>query len=676
MKARLSPGALAACVMLLLAAVGTGGTKAAAQEEVATVSASMNSFYYLPGEQAYLAVDLELPQAARTDDIDLEFIVYPSANTRSSLASFREGARRYAIVRRDLETIPPESEPMDKMYEVDLKKLGLPVGVYPFEVRLTRGGEALSSDYNFLVIMDPAAGYPLNLALLWTLDFLPSTDAQGSELDAGLATACSSSPSGTGFLNALSGVMKTRPEVRSSIVLPGSTYHDLEALAERSGGGEGDEAAEGAAEVLADLDEIFARGGADLINTTYAFADPDSLASRGWEEDASEQIGLGLESAGEMGAESKGLTVPLFRLSDAMLQRMVENGIEFTVVGEEALRSSAAGRRLLEGTTISQPVRFVNSNGHLLKGFVRDEALYAYLEGTPQRDASHMVQNIFAELAVLQRERPHVVRSCVLAFPPGFIPSQKFLEDLYDAVKKCPWLQARRLSELNADQFPLEGVALQAPVYPDTATSYLQRLEAVRKNVEGFSASIPADLPLREELRRSLLVAENYRFTSEKDAAAAQAYLGSVDAAVRGETSKVNIELKRSVTLSGTEGKLSVDVTSALDYPLQNVILRMENTNLTFPQGNSRQVTIEPRENRFIFDVDTHRKGSFIVDIVLQADGLVIDSTSITVNTSIINTLAIILLACLAFIVALAAVSRRLLRRFRGGKHSRGKANK
>jgi flagellar biogenesis protein FliO len=63
------------------------------------------------------------------------------------------------------------------------------------------------------------------------------------------------------------------------------------------------------------------------------------------------------------------------------------------------------------------------------------------------------------------------------------------------------------------------------------------------------------------------------------------------------------------------------------------------------------------------------------VDIVLEADDLVIDSTSITVNTSIINTLAIILLACLAFIVALAILVRRLLRKYRGGKHSRGKVN-
>jgi hypothetical protein len=666
---------LLVCVAMLFSLPWAGGTKTAAQDEVAGISASMNSFYYAPGDLAYLDVELELSGAARTAAITLEFLVYPSATTRSSLASFREGTRRYVLARRTLETIPPDAEWTDKLYEIDLRALGLQTGVYPFEARLVRGGEVLSTDQNFLVIKDPANGYPLNLSLLWSLDYLPAEDAQGSDLDTGLTTACSSSSSQPGFLYSLAKVMKKTPEVGSSMVISSATYEDIERLASAAEEEDSGDAETGAAEIKATFDDMFAEDKVDLIATTFAFADPDVLVARGWEEDASEQMQLGLAGAEDKTGGDVGFIAPLFRLSDTMLQRMVENGMEFTVVGQEALESSAAGRRLLEGTTVSQPVHFVNSNGYLLKAFMRDETLYAYLESTPESDAAHMVQNIFAELAVLQRERPYVVRSCVLAFPPGFLPSQDFLDELYGAVKDCPWLQPRRLSELSTDQFPLEGVALQAPVYPDTPSSYMQRLEEVRDKVEDFTATIPIDHPLRDSLHRSLLVAEDYRFTGDKDTVAATAYLSSIDAIIDGETAKVSIELKRSVTLSSTEGKLSVDVTSALAYPLDKVTLRMENASLTFPQGNSREITIEPRENRFIFDVDTHRKGSFIVDIVLEADDLVIDSTSITVNTSIINTLAIILLACLAFIVALAILVRRLLRKYRGGKHSRGKVN-
>jgi len=672
-----------ACALLLLSLPIYGGQNAAAQESVARVSASMNSFYYGLEDLAYLDVDLELSVTARMDDLYLELLIYPSASTRSQLASFREGTRRYTIVTRDLETISPESEWTNKLYEIDLKSLGLKAGIYPFEVRLLQEEETISSDQNFLVIMDPAAGYPLNLSPLWTMDFLPRTDAQGSDLDAGLASACSSSPDEPGFLYSLVGVMSKTPEVHGSMVLANVTYDDIAALAEASGEKDSGYEEEGASEVLTDLEESLLGGQLELVGTTYAFADPDTLASQDWQnpedeggerqDDATRQVRLGLEFLDEMATGSKGFVAPLFRLSDPILQRLVSSGMEFTVVGKEALEASAAGKRLLEGATISQPVRFVSSDGYTLKAFVRDEILYAYLEGTQGMDATHVIQNIFAELAVLQRERPYVVRSCVLAFPTGFMPTQEFLSEFYDAVKGCPWLQTRRLSELNADQLPLEGVALQSPVYPKVTSDYMQGLEAARNDIADFTATIPDDHPLQESLSSSQLIAENYRFTTDRDSAAAQAYLGSINALIQGETAKVNIELKRSVTLSSTEGKLSVDVTSALDYPLEKVTLRMENASLMFPQGSSMEVTIEPRENRYIFDVDTRRKGSFIVDIVLEAGDLIIDSTSTTVNTSIINTLAIILLACLAIIVAVVVLVRRLVRRYRGGKHSKGR---
>jgi hypothetical protein len=214
----------ALALLLLFSLSGIAVVKA--QEEEAKVSASMNSYYYFPGERAYIDVSLQLPEAMRGDTIDLDLLVYPSANTRSNLASFIEGTRRYPIIRRTLETIPPGGEWSGKEYEVDLNALGFRPGVYPFEVRVLQDGEPVSSDYSFLVIMDPGGGYPLNLSLLWSLDFLPAFDAQGNELDSGLASSCSSSTSESGFLYALANVLKQTPEVPSSMVLPYSTYQD------------------------------------------------------------------------------------------------------------------------------------------------------------------------------------------------------------------------------------------------------------------------------------------------------------------------------------------------------------------------------------------------------------------------------------------------------------------
>ncbi len=632
----------------------------------------MNAFFYQPGGQAYLDVHLELPGSERTETLYLELLIYPNATTRSSLAAFRNGTRRRPIAWRDLETIDPDQGWTDKMYELDLAAMGLPSGVYPFEVRISAAGDTLAADSNFLVIMDPASGYPLNLSLLWTLDFLPPTDAQGNALDSALAAACSSSETDTGYVYALARALRRFPSVSTSLAIPGSTYEDLLRLSATQPDGRPYQP--GAASVLADLAYLAGENRVDFLASPYSFADLDLLASRGWEEDISRQLSKGLEAASGQGASAGGFVSPSFRLSDGTLGRLVEGGVDFAVVGADEIRFSPAGRRLLEGTTLAQPVRFVNSQGLLLKAFVRDETLYTYLEGMPESDDSHIIQTLFAELAVLQREKPNAVRSCLLAFPPAFTPSRYFIDAFYEAVNACPWLQTRRLSELNADQFPLEGVALQAPVYEDLDSAYLDELAAKKSLVADFTAIIPPDHAIKAALERSLLVAENHRFVREGDNTASRAYLASIEAMVRGEVSRVSISQKRSFTLSSTQGKLNIDVNNALDYPLSGVTLRLDNPALTFSDGGSMTVTIEPRENRFSFDVNTHRKGSFIVDIVLEAGELVIDNTSTTVNTSIINTLAVILLAVLAGFVIAVVLSRRLLRRLRGGKHSQGKA--
>jgi hypothetical protein len=641
--------------------------RAPAQEETAWVSASMKSYYHLPGERAYLHLELALPETLKNKAVDIDLLIYSSATTRSYLATFNGGTRRYPIIRRTLETIPAGGEWSGREYELDLQALGLRTGVYPFEIRLSQGGKTLASDHNYLVVMDPSAGYPLNLCLLFNLSFPPAYDAQGNSLDGSLASACSSSPSENGFLYSLASALKQAPDVSTSMVIPYTTYQDMVFM---SGFPEKGDAQQGAARILQLLKEMSESGQIDILATTYSHADTDYLSSLGWEDEASAQMSKGQEGATEMGAKGRGFIPPLFRLSDSLLQRLAQFGSEFTVVGEEAVQWSEAGHKIMEGTTLSQPVKFTSKDGHTLKAFVRDASLFHYLEEPTSQDAAHMVQYIMADLAVLQREKPYAVRSCVLAFPPSFIPSREFLEEMIKSVKSCPWLKARTLTDLNQGQFSMEGVILPAPTYDVTPSSYSQKLGELRRDAQAFSQALMEGNPLREELANYILIAENHRFMEENDATAGQKYLDSIRAVLQGETSSIRIERKRSVTLSSTQGNLAVDITSGLDYPIE-ATLRLENASLSFPDGNLKKVIVEPRENRFVFSVITHRKGSFKVDIFLEANGLLIDGTSTTLNTSIINTLAIVLLIALSFLAVVVASLKRLSRKLRGGKHSK-----
>ena len=642
--------------------------RAAAQEAEASVLANPSSFYYLPGETILLQVDLRIPENMLPGDFSLQILLYSPAVTRSYLESFRNGTETHPLLTRKLTSFTPGEAQSTMSFALDPSALGLAPGIHPYEIRLSREGEVVGKDRNFLVIMRPETGYPLNLSLLWTLDFFPATDARGNPLDGGLAAACS--PTEPGFLYSLLDTLGERPAMASSLVVPVFIYQELVKLSQ--GPSNGDAAAvRGAQEILAKLSRLVGEGRVDLLNTSYSFCDLGLFELPEWSEEVEDQVRMGLEGTGVSKSMGTGFVNPSFRLTDSSMQRMVDSGMDYTVISQEVLKYSAAGRKLLQGTTISQPVRLVNSKGSLIKGFVLDEAIYAYLEGPAVGDPRHMVQNIIAELAVLQREKPYAIRSCVLAFPPDFLPGKEFLETLYDALQSCPWTQVRRLEDLSRDQFPLEGVAVQVPESTEQASDYPAKLAPLRDQAISFSAAVlPADHPLHGELVRLVLLGMNHRFSDDSDQNATRSFLNSLRDYLDGWTSRISIGRKRSVTLSGTTGNLSVDVLSELDFPIR-ATLRLENPNLVFPEGNVIEVQVEPRENRFVLPIGTHRRGSFLVDIELETNGLVLDSTTITVNTSIINTLAIILLACLAGIVALGMFLRRVWRNTAGGRHVR-----
>lgn len=665
-----APHILLASILIILSLCPPCG--AAAQEATVTVSAYTTSYAYTAGEKVGLEVDLSVPVELRDKDLTVELLVYSTAITRSYLASFREETRRYPLFTRKLATIKPEEELGHRSYEIEPSSWGLRTGVYPYEVRLKRQGETVASDTNFLVIMSPDAGYPLNLSLLWTLDFLPPQDALGNTLDGSLAAACSPSQQAPGFLFSLMKTLEDRPALRSSIVIPPFIYQQLVNMAEKPETEKGD-AERGAASILASLRRLLERKQVDLVGTTYAFCDLDLFNSLGWGGEVEEQMTQGMADVTGSGTKPVFFVSPGYRLTDSLLQILAGEGVAFTVATEGALQASSAGKQLLEGTTISQPVRFAASNGQQITGFVRDEALYEYLQENQPGDSRHVIQAIIAELAVLQREKPYAIRSCVLAFPPSFAPDREFLEGFYGTLNGCPWLQTRRLEELGHDQFPIEGVLVKPPEYTANGSEYALRLAEIRDRASALSrAVVPENHPLPRELARLVLLAMHHRFSDGGDLSAANDFLASLEDLLRNELSGISIGRKRSVTLSSTEGKLSVDINSNLDFPIR-ATLRLENTSLTFPEGTRIQVQIEPRENRFVTSVSTPRKGSFLVKIVLEIDGFVIDETTTTVNTSIINSLAIILLLCLVALVALSFLLRRLSRNIRRGKHAKGR---
>jgi hypothetical protein len=103
-------------------------------------------------------------------------------------------------------------------------------------------------------------------------------------------------------------------------------------------------------------------------------------------------------------------------------------------------------------------------------------------------------------------------------------------------------------------------------------------------------------------------------------------------------------------------------------YPVKADLI-LSDTSVNFPQGNRREVVINPQDNRFQFDVETSRKGSFLLDIVLTGENLEISRSTVNLRTSSLNTLALTFLAILLGALLLALLLRKMRRWGRRGKH-------
>ena len=634
-------------------------------QEGFSIQISTDRVWYPPGSMASIAVKMGLTSEGVNGSLDLSLYVYPPALTRSYLYYFRKGYRPYPKLTRKLGSIKQEGLASSVNFPISLAELELKTGVYPFEVRASCEDGLVASDSGILVIMElPQGSKPLGLALAWSADFLPSRDFQGNPLDQSLESATDSANGG--YLPALLAKMR-QYRIPSSLVLPGQVAVYLEGkgkpLPDKNGTEKRDD-------LLSSMKELNAAGLLEIVPTTYSLADLDLLREAGLEEDVPSQLEEGRKVLERIGFRLSGLAHPGFRLGPAQLEETVRSGATFSLVSPEVVRSSRQGEKLLQGTTLSQPVWFSPQEGQVLKCLVVDDILYNLLSSSPRSDPVMQAQDIMAELAVLQREKPAVERGCVLAFPPSFIPGEAFLDCLYSSLAGAGWVEVTSLGNLAERVPPVKNISLPPSASFRADGEFLARLKDIREKAYAFSAAIPGDQPLGNTLKELVLLLENYRFTEGVNSAAAGRMLESAEGFIRDQVSKIRIIRKRSVTLSGLKGSLAVNVVNDLGFPVK-AVMRLDNRNLAFPEGNEVEVTLLPRENQFTFPVEAHRKGSYAVEIVLESGGTDLDRTSLTVNTSMINSLAIVLFLCLTAFFALVSFFRWTSRAMRTGKHAK-----
>ncbi len=622
-----------------------------------------------------IACQAEVMANAAEPDCSFTFRLYRACTNRSELSASREGKPGRLLDSMTLGSSVdiPEGKSSFPL-ELNLASLNLADGVYPYTISLGTGDGTLARESSFLVLKAQPTAVPLNLALLWSLHQVPAKDFSGQAL-AGSFLGGGNGSSVT-FMSDLLKTMLEHSAVKSTLTLAPMTYIDLQDMKDGYTDSDGnqvdssDQRCQSARSLLSNLAAGSNRGTFSLLPTTFGYADLEALALKGWDEDVAQQIGQGQSMVAELSgrSDSSGFFPPGLGFYDGLIPAVQASGIRYTVLKQDYLAATREGSTYLDGPTLAQPLNFGSAQQGQVTGFVVDGRLYSFLQDeAPSLPQHQVLQNILAELAVLQQELPNQPRVCTLLFPDSFAPASGALEQLYTALEGTSWLHTVTLDEAYA-AFTPTAPALQLPSLGQPESSYLARLSPTRDLTLSFQRLLLSGNPLIDRLNRALLRAESADFLQPADSSASDAYLASLEAGVRNEMGQVTLGIGGSITLSSRHGNIPVLVTNKTDYPLK-ATLRVHGSDAEFPQGETMRVVINPKENRFEFPVVV-APGGAQVTISVEQDGLLLDTSTMKIKTSSMNTLAIWLLVAVVLLLAAVALIKRARRRVRSGPES------
>ncbi len=636
------------------------------------MSVRRDALFYGGSEEAHFAVNLENPGEKTVEGMDMIFKLYRQCRSRDELAEVREGKSRTIInsfyVRRGMRLEPGK---LEEKFHLDLPSLGLTEGAWPFRVEMLKDGVKVAEARGFLFISRLQSGPPLMLMPLWNIHYPPLRDARGGELDGSLAAACSLSPEDRGFLPSLLRVMETHHGVRTAVALSGQTGSDLEAMAgQKEGEGVG-----GAAQVLGSLRVLASSGRAEVLSSTYGYADPAQLEEMGWRKDLAEQVLRGGNSLAVLLEDRapRGFLPPLYSMHPELPALLDEAGISYTLITETYVSAARDGKRALAEARAGYPLLLRAGEMGEIRGMMVDSRTFHLLETwDAERDPEGLVvaDDILAETLLFQRESPAERRLCLLAFPDSFRPRAEVLDRIYGAIELAPWVEASLPREALSRVPPRYTSALEPGRVLEDPPPYLTALRETRERLLTLLGALQDGDALGDSLYTGLMAGEGADLYEGYPEGAGGRYLDSLRNWVEDELTGIRVKDQGTLTLSGTQGELTVVVSNVNPYPVR-ARLTLSGRGVDFPQGDSREVTIEPRENSFSFPLTTRGKGGFLVDIDLYLGDMRVSGTTVNLRTSNINTLAIILLTVVLALIALNLATRKMSHWGKRGRHER-----
>ena len=396
-----------------------------------------------------------------------------------------------------------------------------------------------------------------------------------------------------------------------------------------------------AARVLGELRSLAKRPGIELV--ALPFGDPSipALIHGGLSTELQTLVLRGAQevSSGLGGASDATVARPPFSEIDTpSLGQLARTGAR-TVLLDPGVAPPPS-----DVTFSPPPVVPLVAGGHTVTGVAPDALLAQDMQTWAAQDPPVLAAQLaVGELATIYLESPGTPhRGAAVIFPERTPESARFLQTFAALTSREPWLRPATAATLAADvrsnRAPVRARSRVLHAFPQ---GYALRYRATRDTLTQFESAIQQADALEARLLTNLLY--SIGGTAVRSVPVGLGFMSSVTSTVEHVLGQIR---PRSGVLTLTERSGPVYLTVANDsvYPAQVVVRLVSASQLTFPHGNRRTITIAAHGSQFLsFAVQTKTTGRFPVSVqIFTRAGRQIAETQMIVRSTAYNLVALV----------------------------------
>jgi putative peptidoglycan lipid II flippase len=339
---------------------------------------------------------------------------------------------------------------------------------------------------------------------------------------------------------------------------------------------------------LTTIAQLSARATDQVVTGPYVRVDVPSMLNSGLDAELSAQVRRGRDSlTTDLGVRPDPRTwVEPGPLDDRSLATLVDRGVDRLVLPEADLASLPLS---LRNFTLANPFTVLGPQGRRLEVASADDGLAAhFIASGDQVLAAHQ---LLADLAVIAEEQPSQGRGVVVLTPAGWQPDAGFVANVLDGLSGNPMAGALTIDQFFAGvpqlgrRIPLERTLAPLPE-GSTTFSAASAVRGVRHQLDAFSAVLPAESSVYQDIERVLLSAESVEVRDRPRSRQVAAAGRLIDQ----QSGLIRVPSFQSLTITARQGRIPVTVTSRVPFEAR-VRLRLSSPKLLFrpatpPDGN------------------------------------------------------------------------------------------